>query len=56
LDITLFATKSTGPALGWLCVSIGYSTTGKAGGYVRHATAAIGPPKFPATDPKNELL
>jgi len=24
----------------WPCVSIGYSTTGKAGGYVRNATAA----------------
>ncbi|MHB1768202.1 MAG: hypothetical protein ACYCUV_10180, partial [Phycisphaerae bacterium] len=24
-------------SLGWLCVSIGYSATGKAGGYVRHA-------------------
>ncbi len=30
-----------------LCVSIGYSTTGKAGGYVRNATAARCPEKLP---------
>ncbi len=34
-------------APGWLCVSIGYSTTGKAGGYIRNATAARCPEKLP---------